>query len=69
MSGELGPLEALFAGRDIRMALQAAVGDLQVDVKGGLGRLDPLDGADLTLKVAHPDIGTMLGEAPPAGRR
>ena len=36
------------------------MGDLRVDVKGGLGRLDPLDGADLAVKVAHPDIGTML---------
>ena len=69
LSGEIGPMEALFAGRDIRMAIQAALGELQVDVKGGLGRLDPLDGADLGMKIAHPDIGSMLGEAPPAGRR
>ncbi len=60
VSGELGPLDALFSGRNIRTAIQAAVGDLQVDVKGGLGRLDPLDGADLAVKLAHPDIGAML---------
>jgi AsmA family protein len=60
LNGEIGPLEALFAGRDIRMAIQAALGELQVDVKGGLGRLDPLDGADLGMKIAHPDIGSML---------
>jgi hypothetical protein len=60
VSGELGPLDALTSGRDIRMAIQAAVGALEVDVKGGLGRLDPLDGADLAVRVAHPDLGTML---------
>ena len=42
------------------MTIQAALGDLQLDVKGGLGRLDPLDGADLGMKIAHPDIGSML---------
>jgi len=60
VNGELGPLDALFSGRNIRMAIQAALGDLRLDVNGGLGRLDPLDGADLALKVGHPDIGAML---------
>ncbi len=60
LSGELGPLDALFSGRNIRMALAAGVEKLRLDVKGGLGRLNPLDGADLTLKVEHPDVGTML---------
>ena len=60
VSGELGPLDALTSGRNIRTAIQAAVGDLRVDVKGGLGRLDPLDGADLVVKVEHPDLGAML---------
>jgi len=60
VSGELGPLDALFAGRDIRLAIEAGVGDLRLDVKGGLGRLDPLDGADLAAKLGHPDIGAML---------
>jgi uncharacterized protein involved in outer membrane biogenesis len=60
MSGELGPLDALFSGQNIRMAIEASLGDLRLDVKGGLGRLDPLDGADLALKVGHPDVGAML---------
>ncbi len=60
LTGEVGPLDALFSGRDIRMALEAGVEKLRLDVKGGLGRLNPLDGADLTLKVEHPDVGTML---------
>ena len=60
VSGELGPLDALFSGRDIRMAIQAGVGDLRLDVKGGLGRFEPLDGADLAVKLGHPDIGSML---------
>jgi hypothetical protein len=60
VSGALGPLDALTSGRNIRMAIQAAVGDLRADVKGGLGRLDPLDGANLAVKLAHPDIGLML---------
>ena len=60
LTGELGPLDALFSGRNIRMALEAGVEKLRLDVKGGLGRLNPLDGADLTLKIEHPDVGTML---------
>jgi uncharacterized protein involved in outer membrane biogenesis len=60
VSGELGPLDALTSGRNIRTAIQVSLGDLQVDVKGGIGRLDPLHGADLAVKVAHPDIGKML---------
>ena len=44
----------------MRVAMQAAIGNLRLDVKGGLGRLDPLDGADLTLKADHPDLGAML---------
>jgi len=60
VSGELGPEDALFSGRNIRTAIQAAVGNLKIDVKGGAGRLDPLDGADLAVKLADPDIGAML---------
>jgi len=60
MSGELGPLDALFSGQNIRLAIEASLGDLRLGVNGGLGRLDPLDGADLALKVGHPDVGTML---------
>ncbi|MFI5026765.1 MAG: AsmA family protein [Solirubrobacterales bacterium] len=60
LTGEVGPLDALFSGRDIRMALEAGIEKLRLGVKGGLGRLNPLDGADLTLKIEHPDVGTML---------
>ena len=60
VTGELGPLAALVSGRDIRMAIQLALGELRLEANGGLGRLDPLDGADLALKIGHPDIGAML---------
>ena len=42
------------------MSLQAAIERLQLDINGSLGRLDPLDGADLTLKLEHPDLGGMF---------
>ncbi len=60
LTGEVGPLGALLSGRDIRMAIQAALGNLRFDLKGALGRLDPLEGADLTLKIENPDLGAML---------
>src|SRR5580765_7649673 len=60
VNGELGPLDALISGRDIRLAIEAALGELRLDAKGGIGRLNPLRGADLTVKLAHPDIGAML---------
>ena len=60
LTGEVGPLDSLFSGRNIRMALEGGVERLRLDVKGGLGRLNPLAGADLTLKVEHADVGTML---------
>ncbi len=60
LTGEVGPLDALFSGRDIRMALEAGIERLRLDLKGGLGRLNPLDGADLTLEVEHEDVGAML---------
>lgn len=60
LAGDVGPLVALVSGRDIRMAVQAALGRLRLDLKGTLGRLDPLDGADLALKIEHPDLGAML---------
>ena len=60
VKGDVGPLHALFSGRDIRMSIEAGVGNLRLDVEGGVGRLKPLDGADLTLKVENPDLGTML---------
>ncbi len=60
LKGDIGPLAALVSGRDIRMAIQASLGNLRLDLKGVLGSLDPLDGADLTLKVENPDLGAML---------
>ena len=60
VDGHVGPVDALFSGRNIRMTLQAAIERLQLDIHGSLGRLDPLDGADLTMKVEHPDLGGML---------
>ena len=60
VTGEVGPLAALVSGRDIRMAIQASLGNLRLDLRGVLGRLDPLDGADLTLKIENPDLGGML---------
>ena len=60
LEGHVGPIEALFSGRNIRMAIQGAIERLQLDINGSLGRLDPLDGADLALKLEHPDLGGML---------
>ena len=60
VDGQLGPIDALFSGRNIRMKMQAAIERLRLDINGSLGRLDPLDGADLTLKLDHPDLGGML---------
>ena len=60
LGGEIGPVDALAAGRDIRIAIDGSIGNLQLDVSGGIGRLYPLDGADLHLQLANPDVGTML---------
>jgi AsmA family protein len=60
VNGELGTLDALVSGRDIRIAIEAVLGELRLDASGGIGRLNPLRGADLTVKLAHPDIGAML---------
>ena len=60
LKGEVGPVEALVSGRDIRMAMAASVGNLNLDVGGSVGRLHPLHGADLRVELANPDVGTML---------
>ncbi len=60
LAGELGPLHALLSGRDIRMSIQASLGNLQVTAKGAVGQLYPLAGADLKLIVDNPELGTML---------
>ena len=60
LAGDAGPLPALASGRDIRLAIQGTVGNLRLEVNGALGRLNPLDGADLTVKIENPDFGAML---------
>ena len=44
----------------MRTAMQVTLGKLALDIHGVIGSLDPLDGADLTLKVEHPELGSML---------
>ena len=60
LRGEWGPLKSLLSARDMRIAMQVSLGKLALDIKGFIGRLDPLDGADLALKVEHPELGFML---------
>ena len=60
LKGEVGPLKSLLSARDMRMAMQVSLGKMALDVNGVIGRLDPLDGADLTLKVEQPEIGAVL---------
>jgi AsmA family protein len=62
LAGELGPLHALLFGRDIRVSIQASLGNLQVTAKGAMGQLYPLAGADLELTVDNPDLGKLLQE-------
>ena len=60
LKGEVGPLKSLLTARDMRIAMQGTLGKLALDINGVVGSLDPLDGADLTLKVEHPDLEDML---------
>lgn len=60
LTGEVGPLDALLSGRDIRMAIKASVGNLRLALDGSVGRLDPLRGATVNLTVENPDLGAML---------
>ena len=60
LKGEAGPLKSLLAARDMRIAMHGTLGKLALDIKGSLGSLSPLDGADLTLEVEHPELGAML---------
>jgi len=60
LKGEAGPLKALLSARDMRVDLTGSLGELALDIRGVLGRLHPFDGADLTLKVEHPELGSML---------
>jgi len=60
LKGELGPLKSLLSARDMKIAMQGTLGRLGLDIKGAVGSLDPLDGADLALKLEHPDLEIML---------
>ena len=60
VKGDVGPLKSLLSARDIRMDLDATVGKLALKANGTVGELDPLDGANLSLEIAQPDVGAML---------
>ncbi|HET7811549.1 MAG TPA: AsmA family protein [Steroidobacteraceae bacterium] len=60
LNGQAGPVDALLAGRDIRLDLSGRLGRLALDVKGGFGQLDPLDGANLQVRAHGEDVGAML---------
>ena len=60
LTGEVGPLDALLSGRNIRVAIKASIGNLRLALDGGVGSFDPLRKAALTLKVENPDLGGML---------
>jgi uncharacterized protein involved in outer membrane biogenesis len=60
LKGQAGPLEALLAGRNIRLDLKGGLGNLRFAARGGFARLDPLAGADLKVSVENPDLGTLL---------
>ena len=60
LKGEVGPLKSLLKARDMRIAMQGSLGKLALNINGFVGSLDPLDGADLTLEVEHPDLERML---------
>ena len=65
LKGEVGPLKSLLAARDMRIAMQRSLGKLALDVNGAIGRLDPLDGADLTLKVSGTEIDALKDAGQP----
>ncbi len=58
--GRTGSLESLLSARNIRLDLTGGVGNTDFAVKGGVGKLNPLDGADLTASVKNSDVGTLL---------
>ena len=62
LKGEVGPLKSLLKARDMRIAMKGTLGKSSLDVNGAVGSLDPLDGADLTLKVEHPELEYMLNK-------
>jgi hypothetical protein len=60
LKGEIGPIDGLISGENIRMNLVASIGKLGLDLGGSIGRLDPLEAADIRCTVQNPDVGTML---------
>jgi uncharacterized protein involved in outer membrane biogenesis len=60
LNGLAGPLSSLLSGRDIKLDLNGGFGNMRFAAKGGLGRLDPLDGTDVSIEMQNPDLGTML---------
>jgi AsmA family protein len=60
LKGEIGPIDSLVSGRNIRMDLEASIGKLNVDIGGSIGRIDPLEAADIRCTVENPDVGAML---------
>ena len=60
LNGQAGPLSSLLSGRDIKLDLNGGFGNMRFAAKGGLGRLDPLDGTDVSIEMQNPDLGTML---------
>jgi uncharacterized protein involved in outer membrane biogenesis len=66
LEGHVGTLDALRSGRNIQIALESALGNVTAKADGRIS-LGPLDGADLKLSVASPDVSGWLKdlEAPP----
>ena len=60
LKGEVGPLKSLLKARDMRIAMRGSLGKLALGINGAVGSLNPLDGADLAVKVEHPDLERML---------
>ena len=48
------------AGRGVRGTLKASLGDLKVDAKGVIDRLDPFEATEMTLTAEEPDTGSLL---------
>lgn len=65
VAGELGPLAALVAGRDVVARLSGSIGELQFEVRGDVGDVASLRGVTARLNVAGPDasvVAVLVGE-------
>jgi uncharacterized protein involved in outer membrane biogenesis len=65
VAGELGPLAALVAGRDIDAQLSGSIGELQFSARGEVGDVASLGSVTGRLHVAGPDasvIAVLVGE-------